>query len=169
MPPELRISALLERLAGGGVDFVVVGGIAVIAHGYVRNTKDLDICYAPAQGNLEALGRVLLELDARLRGVEEAIPFVPDARTLRGVQILTLDTREGGLDLLVDPAGSPGYEALEAHAERVDFDGFEILIASVEDLLAMKRAANRPQDQPDIDALSAILRLRRKRNRPPPG
>lgn len=160
--PELHISALLGRLAGAGVDFVVIGGVAVIAHGYERNTMDLDICYSPDRDNLEALGGVLIELGARLRGVDEEIPFVADARTLMRTQILTLDTREGGLDLLVDPTGSPGYRTLKENAERIDFDGFEILIASLEDLLAMKRAANRPQDQPDIQALEAIVRLRRR-------
>jgi len=51
---------------------------------------------------------------------------------------------------------------LKARAERIDFDGLEILVASIEDLLAMKRAANRPQDQTDIQALEAIVRLRRR-------
>jgi len=159
---DLHISALVGRLAGAGVDFVVIGGVAVIAHGYERNTKDLDICYSPDPANLEALGGVLIELGARLRGIDEDIPFVADARTLRRTQILTLDTREGGLDLLVDPTGSPGYSALKERAVRIGFDDFEVLIASIEDLLAMKRAANRPQDQPDIEALEAILRLRRR-------
>jgi hypothetical protein len=158
--PELNVSSLLGRLAGAGVDFVVIGGVAVSAHGYERNTQDLDICYSPDGANLEALGEVLLGLGARLRGIAEEVPFVPDARTLRRAQILTLDTRDGGLDLLVDPGGSPGYGALKARAERIDFDGFEILIASIEDLLAMKRSADRPQDQPDIEALTAILRMR---------
>ena len=144
------------------MDFVVIGGVAVIAHGYERNTKDLDICYSPEASNLEALGGVLLDLGARLRGIEEDIPFVPDARTLRSMQILTLDTNEGGLDLLVNPDGSPGFAALKGNAERIDFDGFEILIASIEDLLAMKRAAGRSQDQADIEALTAILRLQRR-------
>ncbi len=44
MQPELNISSLLRSLAAAGVDFVVIGGVAVIAHGYERNTKDLDIC-----------------------------------------------------------------------------------------------------------------------------
>lgn len=160
MPPELKISALLGRLVNGGVDFVVIGGVAVIAHGYERNTKDLDICYSPDSANLDALGTVLVALDARLRGIDEDLPFVPDARTLRSMQILTLDTCEGGLDVLVDPDGSPGYAALKANAERVDFDGFELLVASIEDLLSMKRAAGRAQDQVDIEALTAIKRLR---------
>ncbi len=163
MSAEFSVTSLLGRLAAGGVDFVVIGGIAVIAHGYARNTEDLDICYAPDEANLDVLGRVLIDLGARLRGIEEEIPFVPDARTLRGMQILTLDTQAGGLDLLVEPGGSPSYDVLKARAERVDLDGVEILIASVEDLLAMKRAANRPRDQADIEALETIARLRRRR------
>lgn len=164
MSAELNLSALLGRLAAAGVDFVVIGGVAVIAHGYERNTKDLDICFGGDAANLEALGRVLVELGARLRGIDEEIPFIADARTLRGTQILTLDTVDGGLDLLVDPDGSPGYSALKAHAMRIEFDDVEILIASIEDLLAMKRAANRSQDQTDIEALTAILRLRDRPN-----
>jgi predicted nucleotidyltransferase len=159
--PNLDISSLLGRLARANVDFVVIGGVAVIAHGYERNTRHLDICYSREPANLELLGQVLVDLGARLRNIDGDIPFVPDARTLRGTQILTLDTPEGGLDLLVDPDGSPGYEALKADAEPIDFDGREILIASIEDLLAMKRAANRLQDQTDIEALTAIQRLRR--------
>ena len=161
MQPDFDVSSLLRRLAGGGVDFVVIGGVAVIAHGYERNTKDLDICYSPAAPNLEALGAVLVDLGARLRGIPEDLPFVPDAATLRRTQILTLDTPDGALDLLVDPDGSPGYARLKSHAERIEFDGYDILIASIEDLLEMKRAANRPQDHTDIDALTTIQRLRR--------
>jgi predicted nucleotidyltransferase len=163
MPRELDVSALLRRLVNGGVDFVVIGGVAVIAQGYVRNTEDLDICHSTAQENLEALGAVLLDLDARLRNIDEEIPFVPDARTLRRTQILTLDTRDGGLDLLVDPDGSPGYDALKANADRIDFDDMTVLIASVADLLSMKRAAHRRKDEADIEALTAILRLREPR------
>jgi hypothetical protein len=160
VPPELDVTGLLARLASADVDFVVLGGVAVIAHGYVRNTEDLDISYSSAADNLEALGGVLLDLGARLRAIDEDIPFTPDARTLRRTQILTLDTLLGGLDLLADPDGSPGYDALKANADVIDFDGFEIRIAGIEDLLTMKRAAGRPKDQTDIEALVAIQRLR---------
>jgi hypothetical protein len=165
--PELQVSALLGRLTGAGVDFVVIGGVAVIAHGYERNTKDLDICYSPECANLDALAGVLLDIGARLRGIDEEIPFVADARTLLRTQMLTLDTSEGGLGLLVDPSGSPGYRLLKAHAERIDFDDVEILIASIDDLLAMKRAANRPQDEVDVLALTAIRRMREADKRRP--
>jgi predicted nucleotidyltransferase len=57
-------------------------------------------------------------------------------------------------------AGAGVCRTLKANAGAIEFDGFEILIASIEDLLAMKRAANRPQDQADVEALTAIQRLR---------
>jgi hypothetical protein len=49
----------------------------------------------------------------------------------------------------VGPSGSPDYDELRAHADRVTMDGMSILIASLDDLEAMKRAANRPKDRPD--------------------
>jgi hypothetical protein len=67
---DLQITSLLTRLADGGVDFVVIGGVAVIAHSYERNTKDVDICYAPDPTNLEALGRVLAMKRAANRAAE---------------------------------------------------------------------------------------------------
>jgi predicted nucleotidyltransferase len=152
---------LLTRLADGGVDFVVIGAIAVVAHGHIRTTRDLDITYATAKDNLKALGAVLVATDARLRGVAEVVPFVPDERTLHGVELLTLETRDGSLDLLANPPGAPPYAELRANAERIDVEGREILIASAPDLIAMKRAAGRPRDLEDIEALEAIVRLQR--------
>jgi hypothetical protein len=98
--PEFRPTQALRALTGGGVDFVVIGGLAVVVHGHIRTTRDVDITYDAAPANLDALGRVLIGLDARLRGVEEIVPFVPDGRALRRVQILTLDTDAGWIDLL---------------------------------------------------------------------
>jgi predicted nucleotidyltransferase len=162
--PEFSPSRLLRRLVDAGVDFVVVGGVAVIVQASPRFTADLDICYATGQANLDRLGNVLTELGARLRGIEEDVPFTPDARTLRHAQPLTLTTRDGDLDLLVDPDGSPGYAALRRNASRVDLEGFTVLVASIEHLIAMKRAAGRTQDLVDLESLEiARRRARRKR------
>ena len=151
-------------LAGAGIDFVVVGGVAVVVQASPRFTRDLDICYATDAANLERLGVLLVALDAKLRGVDEDVPFVPDVRTLRRTQMLTLATREGDLDLLVDPAGSPGYAALRRRADVIELAGASIRIASLEDLIEMKRAAGRPQDEADIESLEiARSRLRGRR------
>lgn len=154
---------LLARLAAADVDFVVIGGVAVVVQASPRFTKDLDVCYSAEPANLERLGRLLVSLDARLRGIDEDIPFVADAQTLRRTQILTLDTRLGGLDLLVEPAGCPPYAELRDRADVIELDGARVRIASVEHLLAMKSAAGRAQDLVDIESLEIAGRRRRVR------
>ncbi|MBV9339072.1 MAG: hypothetical protein JO243_24550, partial [Solirubrobacterales bacterium] len=127
-----------------------------------RNTFDLDICFANDTGNLSALGDVLTAVGARLKGVDEELPFVADARTLRQVELLTLVTTLGELDLLSRPAGAPGYPELRRRADRYDLGGFNVSVASIDDLIAMKQAAGRPKDLLDVDELEAIKRLRHR-------
>lgn len=158
--PDLDVREMLRQLVAGGVDFVVIGGIAVLLHGYPRNTRDLDIAFAFDDGNLAALGTVLIKLEAKLRGVDSELPFVPDARTLQGVELLTLETSAGWLDVQRRTPGVSSYEGLRRRAERVDLDGVSVLVASPDDLIAMKRTAGRAIDQTDIAALEAIKRLR---------
>ena len=158
--PEFRPTRLIARLCDAGVDFVVVGGVAVVVQASPRFTDDLDICYATDPGNVQRLGSLLTVLDAKLRGIDEDLPFVADARTLRQAQLLTLITTEGALDLLVDPPGSAGYAGLRRRADRIDLDGNSVLIASLEDLIAMKRAAGRPQDLVDLESLDLARRRR---------
>ena len=134
--------------------------------GSARLTRDLDICFAPDEDNLEALGGVLVELEAQLRGVDEEVPpFTPDAATLRNVQLLTLTTTQGWLDVHRTLDGAPRYETLRRNAERFDIGGLSVLVASPDDMIAMKAAAGRLIDLADIEELKAIKRLRRRLKR----
>lgn len=142
------------------MDFVVIGGIAAVAHGSPQFTRDLDIAYAADAENLERLGEVLVGLGATLRGVTEAVPFVPDGRTLRRTRVLTLLTRDGPLDILAEPDGSGGYASLRANAITATVGGVDVRIAGLDDLIAMKRATGRPKDRIYIEELEAIRRLR---------
>jgi len=160
--PPLDAEGMLRRLTEAGVDFVVIGGIAMLLHGSSRLTRDLDIVFAGDRGNLEALGGVLTELEASLRGIPEDVPFVPDASTLRNVQLLTLDTEAGWLDVHREVDGAPRYDVLRRRAERMDLGGFSVLVASPDDMIAMKEAAGRPADLVDVEELRAIKRLRRR-------
>jgi hypothetical protein len=156
--PEFRLGALLRAL--DGVDYVVIGGIAAVAHGSPQVTQDLDIAYAGSGANLERLGKVLVGLGATLRGVTDDVPFVPDTRTLQHTRMLTLDTREGRLDILAEPDGSGGYGRLRENAIIATVGGVEVRIAGLDDLIAMKKAAGRPKDRIYVEELEAIRRLR---------
>lgn len=160
--PEFQPSRILTRLASRGVDFVVIGGYAAIAHGSAQQTNDIDICFAQDDANLGVLGQSLIDMRARLRGVDEDVPFVPDDRTLRHVQLLTLDTVDGPIDLLALPEGAPDYSTLRRRADRVEIAGVAVMVASLEDLLSMKRAAGRDKDRIAVEELEAIRRLRKR-------
>lgn len=160
MSSELDVERLLRAIADHDVDYVVIGGIAAVLHGSARATFDLDISFATDAGNLDRLGQTLMALSSRLRGVPEDVPFVPDARTLRRIDVLTLTTVAGDLDVLARPAGSPGYAELRDHADRYEIGDLVVPVARIEDLLTMKSAAGRPKDLADIAELEAILRLR---------
>ena len=157
---ELDARRILRELVTTGVDFVVIGGIATVLHGSARATFDLDICFATDAANLDALGSVLTGLHARLRGVADDVPFVADGRSLRQIEVLTLRTDAGDLDVLARPAGVERYATLRERADRMDVGGFTVLVASIADLIAMKTAAGRAKDLADITELEAILRLR---------
>ncbi|HEY5428313.1 MAG TPA: hypothetical protein VIK04_04295 [Solirubrobacteraceae bacterium] len=158
----LDAAAILGALVAGGVDFVVIGGIAAVLHGSAQATFDLDICFSSERPNLRSLGAVLVGLGARLRGAEDAAEFVPDARTLRRVEVLTMVTDAGELDVLARPAGSPGYPALRHHADEFELNGLTVPVACIEDLITMKRAAGRPKDLAAVAELEAIRELRRE-------
>lgn len=103
---------------------------------------------------------VRTESKGRLRPVDEELPLVPDAATLRNVELLTLETDAGWLDVHRRVDGAPGYDALRRAGVRMGVGGFAVLGASLEDMLAMKHACRRPQDFVDIETLEAIRRMR---------
>ena len=139
-----------------GVNFVVIGGVAARLHGSPSLTRDVDICYSRDPDNLERLSQVLRALHARLRGVDDDVPFLLDPRTLRAGANFTFSTDVGSIDILALPAGVAGFDELAGSAESVDLEGITVLVASLDDLIRMKRAAGRPKDRIEVEVLSAL-------------
>jgi hypothetical protein len=129
-------------------------------------TNDLDICHARDPANLERLAAALLELGARLRGLDEEVPFVPDARTLQSGDRFTLATIAGSLDIVGTAAGITGTEELERTAVDMDLDGLKVRVATIDDLIRMKRAASRPKDLIEAEVLGALREELDVRRRP---
>lgn len=159
--PSFRPQEILRLLVEREVDFVVIGGIAGTLHGSGRATYDLDITYARDVPNLERLASVLQDVDARLsgKGVPPDLPFRLDAETLRRGANLTFTTRLGRFDICGEPAGAPPFEQLRRAAVEMDYEALRIPVASLDDLIAMKRAAGRVKDKADVAEYIAIGRL----------
>ncbi len=154
--PPLRALDLVRTLTDHGVDHVIIGGFAAIAHGSPRATRDLDIVVAPDDDNLVRLSSALHELaaerrfpDGRIRAVESA----DVAAVALGTTLHTL-TSAGALDIVGRPAGAPPYPKLLARAVPVTVADVDLLVAGLDDLIAMKRAAGRPLDLQDIADLT---------------
>ena len=150
MPPDAETFdpiALIEALAGARVDFVLIGGVAGGSYGSTFGTFDVDVAYARDDENLERLAGVLDSLGATLRGPPPGLPFVPDAKTLANGANFTFATRLGSLDILADPAGAPPYRDLKAAGTKITVSELEIIVASLDHLIAMKEAAGRPKDK----------------------
>lgn len=157
MPADRPFEAdeILRTLAEHRVDYVVIGGIAVQAHGYIRATKDLDIIVRPSTLNLTRLSEALGDLHAELRapGTLE----LTDPHQLQRAPLIPVMTSAGPLDVVnvEDVAGAPrSYDALREAALVVELRDLEVPIAGVSDLIRMKRAAGRPHDLMDIEALT---------------
>jgi hypothetical protein len=151
---EFDLRSLLESLHEHGVRFVVIGGVAVAAHGYVRATEDLDVVPDPDRDNLDRLVNALNSLDAALP-TAGGRPFKADED--RGVLYrggnVTADTRFGGLDVVQLASGVPTYSALDRDAVESDVLGVPVRICSLARLREMKAAQDRAQDRADLENL----------------
>lgn len=161
MPPAPDVPAILRTLTEHRVGFVVIGGVAVAHHGYVRTTKDIDIVPAPRDANLRRLWDALQELDAAPLAVQHFRPQeLPERFALEGLRKLRnwdLSTKRGRLDILQYIEGkletADDYAALAQRSDQTHFDFGIVRFVSYDDLLDLKTLAGRDQDLVDIRAL----------------
>ncbi len=149
-----EIFAALDR---HGVDYVTIGGFAANAHGSRRLTLDVDIVPAPEEPNYERLAAALNELGAPAIAVDSAFRELDprDTFDLARANVLKLATAAGDLDVLNGAPGAPPYDDLRKRAVEVEVRGTPVWIASLDDLIAMKRASGRDKDLRDIAELTA--------------
>jgi hypothetical protein len=150
----LDLRGLLAHLNAHEVRFVVIGAVAVAAHGFIRGTEDLDIVPDPDHENLTRLSNSLVRLDATLPLANNR-EFIPadDERQLRRGRGITLGTRLGRLDVVQRVPGVPGYAQLRELATETEMLGVPLLVCSLADLRAMKESRGSTKDQLDLERL----------------
>jgi len=153
-----RIISTLHR---HGVAYVLIGGAAANAHGSTLLTEDVDITPARDRANMDRLAAALRELGARIRtsNEPEGVEFPVEGAFLAAQPLmLNLTTEAGDVDLTLAPAGfAAGYDALAPRAVDIEFDdGVVVRVAALDDIIASKRAANRPKDKAALPYLEAL-------------
>jgi len=150
---------IFEALQRHGVEYLTIGGVAVNAHGHVRNTRDVDILIEWSAENMQRLAAALGDLDAKLLGVDADLLDVDlrDPKDLLNGGNFTLRTAAGGLDLF-DPSEIPGgrpYEEMHPRAVEAVVEGVSIRVVGFDDLIRLKRESGRDRDLEDIATLLA--------------
>ncbi len=117
MPNTLNAEAILRSLVANKVEFIVVGGLAMIAHGSSHVTDDLDICYGRTPENILRLVTAISPFNPYLRGAPEGLPFRFDAPTITAGLNFTLTSECGPLDVLGEISGVGDYVSVREQSE----------------------------------------------------
>jgi predicted nucleotidyltransferase len=141
---------ILADLNDAGVRYVLIGGIALIRHGVVRATRDVDAVIAPEPENLERVRSLIAAWPAtRPDGSPVPAEMIAPGRTIN------LSTPHGDLDLLAERPSPLSFAELSARAEVRRVEGVSAPICSLVDLVALKRLAGRERDLVDLSDLAA--------------
>ena len=150
--PTFEPKQLVAALNAAGVAYVIVGGIAVAAHGVVRATRDVDLVPEPSAENVDRLARTLADL-----GAEHPIDNVLTGESLTLPVSFKLRTRYGDLQVLNRMPAVPSYERLRENAIVIELaPRVRAVICSLADLRAMKLASGRPRDLVDVAELDEL-------------
>jgi len=136
-----------------GVEYLLVGGQAVIAHGYPRLTKDMDLWVNSTVENGKRILRALEDFGAPLTDFEPTRFADPDTMLMLGVEPFRIDIL----------TSLPGVRFVDAWSRRttVLLDGETILLIGRQDLIMNKKAVGRLQDLADVEALEAVAEIQR--------
>jgi hypothetical protein len=160
--PSLQLPPLLEVFDRHAVDVIVIGGIAGIVHGSAYPTYDVDFLYARDGRNLDRMAAALVEIGVTLRGAPPDLPFQVDSRSLAAGSNFTFESKLGNFDILGHADGMRDYDIVRADAKVEDLWGMHFRVASIDDLIRMKRAAGRAKDRMMVEELIVIDELRRR-------
>lgn len=152
----LKLSQLLQTLVQGDVEFVLVGGLAAVAHGTTLHTRDIDICCRFSPENLMRLQEALTNLNPRHRMTPAKLPLALTEENCVGLRNLYLVTDLGVIDCLGDVAGLGDYDVVLENSMMVESAAGRFRVLTLDALILAKEAMDRPHDRETVRQLRAI-------------
>jgi predicted nucleotidyltransferase len=158
----MKLEETIRILHGAGVEFVVIGGVAMGLQGSAHLTRDIDFCYARTPENMERLAKALEPFRPALRGAPPGLPFRFDAKTIASGLNFTLTTDLGDLDFLGEVSGLGFFQEVLAMTDVRNVGGVDCRVLSIEGLIKSKIAAGRPRDLYVLPELRGLSELKKK-------
>lgn len=155
--PPLDSTRVCRTLGEHGVQYVLIGGIALNLVGVPLVTLDVDICYEASQTNTRALVRALGLLGAvPVDADNRPLPAPIEARAMQLHDTFLFVTEAGRVDCRRIPDGTAGYDDLARTAIPLDLDGVPVQVPAIQDMVRMKTATGRPKDRIALELLGAL-------------
>jgi len=158
----MKLEETIRILYDAGVEFVVIGGVAMGLQGSAHLTKDIDFCYARTPKNIERLAKALEPYHPVLRGAPPDLPFRFDAKTIASGLNFTLSTDLGDLDFLGEVSGLGFFQDVLGESDVRNVGGVDCRVLSLEGLIKSKVAAGRPRDLYVLPELRGLNELKKK-------
>lgn len=150
---------ILDALIEAEVDFVVIGGVAIVLHGVDYHTVDIDFAIEHSSETAQRIADAMAPYHPRPLGFPPDLPYVWDKTMVLNTSNLVMESDIGRFDLLSEPAGIDSYTNLRSRAIEFPLFGHMIKVASIDDLIEMKRAAGRDKDLEHIRHLEAVKKI----------
>ncbi len=166
-PPQTDFEVIFEALGRAQVDYVVVGGVAVVLQGHPRLTADLDLVVALEPANARRAMRTLGSLGYRPRAPVRAEDFAdPEIRKRwieeKGLAVFSLwSDRFPATEIDVFVSEPMPFDQLLARSTRAAIAGVDVAVAGLDDLISMKERVGRPKDVQDVIELKKLRESRR--------
>lgn len=153
---------ILPLLNETKVEYVVIGGVALVAHGATRATFDIDLCYKRSKENIEKLCQALKPFHPRLRGAPKHLPFQLDVKTVTARLNFKLATDLGGVDLLGEVAGLGFYDSVYQSSQLEMVENIPCRVLSLDGLYREKIAAGRDRDIEAVEVIKSLKDLKKR-------
>ncbi len=145
---ENEFQEFLRSLNSNKVEYLLIGGYAVILNGHIRNTNDLDVCVSADPENAKRVVKALVEFGFAVPGLEESLFTTPKSVVRMGFPPIKIE--------IINYLEGVSFQDAYKHRKAITVGGLDISLINIDDLIANKRTVGRLQDLADVEKLEKL-------------